>query len=125
MYLIIKHSHILFALLSITLFIIRASWSVLESPRLNKRWVKIVPHIIDTLLLLCAIYLMFSLKQYPFEQNWLTAKLFALLVYIGLGTVAIKRGSTPAIRFAAAIAATTVFIYIAGVAFNHNYLSWF
>ncbi len=124
MYLIIKHSHVALALLSISLFIIRAIWSTQQSALLQKRWVKIVPHIIDSMLLACAIFLMLSIQQYPFQSSWLTAKLLALILYIGLGTIAIKRGKTPQVRLLAASGAIIVFIYIVGVALNHSYWAW-
>ena len=59
---------------------------------LQQRWVKIVPHVVDTLLLVSALTLVFWSDQYPFEQPWLTAKVLALIVYIALGTIALKRG---------------------------------
>ncbi|WP_426417401.1 SirB2 family protein [Aestuariirhabdus sp. LZHN29] len=124
MYLLIKHSHVTLAALSITFFVIRAFWSVRQSPYLALRWVRIGPHIIDSLLLACAIYLMVSINQYPFTTPWLTAKFLALVLYIGLGTVAIKRGRTATIRFAFALGAIAVFGYIVGAAVNHSYWSW-
>ena len=59
---------------------------------LQQRWVKIVPHVVDTLLLVSALTLVFGSDQYPFEQPLLTAKVLALIVYIALGTIALKRG---------------------------------
>ncbi|MCL6414656.1 SirB2 family protein [Aestuariirhabdus sp. Z084] len=124
MYLIIKHSHMTLAALSISFFALRAFWSVRQSTLLDKKWVRVTPHIVDTLLLACAIYLMITIGQYPFTDAWLTAKLFALIAYILLGTMAIKRGKTPTIRFVFALAAIAVFTYIVGVAFNHSYWAW-
>jgi len=119
-YLLIKYSHISFALISISLFILRSFWSVTNSKYLQQKWVKITPHINDTLLLGCAFYLMTVSGKYPFEQNWLTAKVFALLAYIGMGTVAIKRGRTPQIRLIAAIIAVLTFSYMIAVAISHQ-----
>src|SRR5690606_3962309 len=90
----IKLVHITLALVSNAFFLVRAVWSVFESPILQQTWVKILPHLVDTLLLASALYLMISSAQYPFQQPWLTAKLAALIVYILLGTMAIKRGRT-------------------------------
>ena len=59
---------------------------------LQQRWVKIVPHVVDTLLLVSALTLVFGSDQYPFEQPWLTAKVLALIVYIALGTIELKGG---------------------------------
>jgi uncharacterized membrane protein SirB2 len=119
-YLLIKYSHMSFAAISIGLFLIRSFWSYRDSATLQKKWVKITPHINDTLLLGCAIFLMIQSGQYPFDQNWLTAKVLALLAYIGIGTIAIKRGRTPQIRLIAAILATLTFAYMVMVAIRHQ-----
>ena len=116
----IKMAHITFALLSISFFIVRAAWSVFESPILQKTWVKILPHVIDTLLLASALYLVVASSQYPFQQPWLTAKLLALIVYILLGTMAIKRGKSPLKRGLFALLAIAVFGYMLAVAFYRS-----
>ena len=116
MYLIIKNAHITFAVISISLFILRAFWSVTESAKLQERWAKIVPHINDTLLLSCAVYLMMTTGQYPFADHWLTAKFIALLVYIATGTIAIKRGKTAGMRLLFSLLAISTFSYIVAVA---------
>lgn len=122
MYLIVKNAHITFAIISISLFVLRAFWSVVGSTKLQQRWAKITPHIIDTLLLSCAIYLMIISHQYPFSDNWLTAKFIALLIYIGTGTIAIKRGKTKGIRLLFSLLAVATFSYIFAVAVNHSAL---
>jgi len=58
--------------------------------------------------------------QYPFMQPWLTAKVLALVVYILLGTVALKRGRTKATRTTALVAALAVFAYIVSVALSRQ-----
>ena len=120
MYLILKNAHIVLALLSITLFVVRAVWSVNASPQLQQKWARIVPHIIDTLLLTSAVYLMIASHQFPFSDNWLTAKLVALIVYIGLGTFAIKRGRTAGSRLLFSLMSVAVFCYILAVAITHS-----
>ncbi len=123
-YVLIKHLHITAATLSILFFMLRAWWSVREVPLLQHRWVKVVPHLIDTALLVLGVMLMVMLSLWPHQHPWLAAKLIALLAYIGLGTVAIKRGSTPAIRGVAAIAAILAFLYMLGAVIRHSPLSW-
>jgi uncharacterized membrane protein SirB2 len=92
----------------------------MESPLLRQRWVRIVPHIIDSLLLASAIALAITIQQYPLVHAWLTAKLFALVVYIVLGSIALKRGKTKRIRILAFIGALLSFSYIILVALSHN-----
>jgi uncharacterized membrane protein SirB2 len=120
LYVIIKNAHISIAIISISLFVLRAYWSVIESQQLQKSWAKTIPHINDALLLACAIYLMNASHQFPFTNDWLTAKFFALLVYIGTGTVAIKRGKTKGIRLLFSLLAIATFCYIFAVAINHS-----
>lgn len=119
-YLAIKHVHLTCVGLSGSLFLLRGFWKMRDSTMLQQRWVKILPHIIDTALLGSAIALAWWSGQYPFQQNWLTAKLLALLLYIVLGTFALKRGKTPAIRMAAFIAAILIFAYIISVALSRQ-----
>lgn len=123
-YFLIKHLHIATATLSLLFFMVRAWWSVGESPWLERRWVRVLPHVNDTLLLTLGVLLMVMLRMWPQQNPWLAAKLIALLLYIGLGTVAIKRGRSPAVRGAAALAAVVTFAYMLGAALNHSPLSW-
>ncbi len=79
----------------------------------------------DTLLLACALYLVAASGQYPFQQPWLTAKVLALILYIGLGTMAIKRAPTPGSRGLFALLALLVFGYIVLVAVTRSPLPAF
>ncbi|MHB0776274.1 SirB2 family protein [Halomonas sp. WWR20] len=123
-YLLIKHIHMSAAALSISLFTLRAWWSVRESPRLSQRWVRVLPHLIDTVLLTAGVTLMIMLHAWPTQQPWLAAKLVGLVAYIGVGTLAIKRGRTPRSRGLAALFAIMIFAYIVGAAIAHHPLSW-
>lgn len=119
-YLALKHLHITFAALSGSFFLLRGVWMLLDSPLLQRRWVRIVPHVVDTLLLASALGLVFWSGQYPFVQNWLTAKVLALVAYIVLGTIALKRGKTKGIRTFALLAALATFAYIVAVALTRR-----
>src|SRR5690606_20748442 len=123
-YLLIKHLHVTAAALSILFFIVRAYWSVSESAMLQKKVVKIAPHIIDTVLLAAAIMLSVLLGPAA-AQPWVLTKIVLLIAYIGVGTIAIKRGRTPRSRAIAAVVAVLIFIYIVGVAIKHHPASWF
>lgn len=121
-YLAVKHLHITCAAISGSFFIVRGIWKLRDSAMLERRWVRILPHLVDTLLLASALTMVFWSGQYPFVQNWLTAKVLALLAYIVLGTIALKRGKTPAIRAYAFGAAVTLFAYILAVAISRQAL---
>ena len=115
-YLSLKHFHMGCAAASGALFLLRGAWMLRASPALGQRWVKIVPHLIDTALLVSAITLAVWSGQSPGSHPWLMAKLCALVAYIVLGTIALKRGKTLAVRATAFVAAVLVFAYIVAVA---------
>ena len=115
-YLAVKHLHIIFAAVSGSFFLLRGMWMLLDSPMLQQRWVRVVPHVVDTLLLTSALVLVFWSAQYPFVQTWLTAKVLALVAYIVLGTIALKRGKSKGVRSFALLAALATFAYIVAVA---------
>jgi uncharacterized membrane protein SirB2 len=117
---IIKQIHQFTALLSITGFALRGFWMIQDSPNLQLRIVKVVPHINDTLLLISAITLAILTSQYPGSSNWLTAKVIALIIYILLGFVALRLGKTKSIRVTAWLLAIGCFGYIVGVAVSKN-----
>ena len=94
------------------------------STMLTQRWVRILPHIIDTLLLTTAIALTVVLSQYPFINSWLTAKVLALLAYIVFGTIALKRGKSKTIRITALVLALISVAYIVWVARSHSPWPW-
>lgn len=116
--------HVSCAATSLALFITRGVWMLAGSALLQRRWVKVLPHVVDTLLLGSAIALAATIHQYPFAQGWLTAKLVALGLYIGLATVALRRGRTRAIRTVAFGASLLVFGYIVAVAHTHAAMPW-
>ncbi|MBS1189379.1 MAG: Invasion expression up-regulator, SirB [Rhodocyclaceae bacterium] len=119
-YLAIKHLHITCAILSGFGFCLRGFWMLNGSALLQARWVKVVPHVVDSALLGSALSMVYLSSQYPFVQPWLTAKVFGLLTYILLGMVALKRGRTQRIRGAFFVLALLAFGYIAGVALSRN-----
>ncbi|MEW6133550.1 MAG: SirB2 family protein [Pseudomonadota bacterium] len=108
--------HRLTVVISITLFALRGAWRMLDSPMNAKKWVKVVPHVNDTLLLLAAIGMLVVAGLNPMEHGWIMAKIIGLIIYIVLGTVAIKRGKSAMQRNLAFVGALAVFGYIAMVA---------
>ena len=119
-YVALKQLHIACVVLSYAGFVVRGVWMMRDSPLLVARWVRIAPHVNDTLLLATAIALAVMSGQYPLQQGWLTAKVIALVLYIALGMVALRPGRIRARRVAAWIAAQLVFLYIVAVAVARN-----
>jgi uncharacterized membrane protein SirB2 len=124
-YLTLRHVHISCAILTIVLFVFRGGLMVAESSLLQSRVLKTLPHVIDTLLLTSALMLTTVIHQYPLSTAWLTMKVVLLVPYIVLGSYAIKRGRTKAIRVTAFVAALLVLGFLVSVARAHNPLGVF
>ncbi len=117
---LVKFIHVSTVILSYLLFWTRGLWMIRAPARLQRRWVRTVPHVIDTLLLASGITLAVLIHQYPLVDGWLTAKLAGLIAYIGLGLVALRLGRRRGTRIAAWISAQGVFFYIVAVAVTRN-----
>jgi uncharacterized membrane protein SirB2 len=112
----LKYLHISFALLSIAGFFLRGLWLFGNSPLFHHKATKILPHIIDTALLVTAVGLVFAMPLNPLEQPWLTAKIAALLVYISLGIYAFRLARNRSQRLCGWLLAQTTAAYIVAVA---------
>ena len=111
--------------LSITGFCVRSIGVWLKAPWVRQRVAKTLPHIVDTVLLLTAILLVWQLGVNPLHAPWLLAKVGGLLVYIGLGMLALRATTPPPLRALAGLLALTTFAYIASVALSKNPLGFF
>jgi uncharacterized membrane protein SirB2 len=78
----LKTIHLTCAVLTFISFSVRGVWMLADSDMLQRAWVKVAPHVIDTVLLASAIGLTIQIRQYPGSEAWLTAKLVALVLYI-------------------------------------------
>jgi uncharacterized membrane protein SirB2 len=119
-YAILKTVHVACALLSIAGFCARGVLMLRDSPLLAGRFARTAPHVIDTILLASALALAWLTDQYPFARPWLTAKVLALLVYIVLGSVALRRGRTKCARTIAFALALCTVLYIVAVALTRR-----
>jgi uncharacterized membrane protein SirB2 len=119
-YLQLRTLHIGCAVLSITLFALRGGLMLSGSPLLDHAVLRRLPHFVDTLLLASALALTTVVHQYPFVHAWLTAKVLLLVVYIVLGSIALKRGRTRLVRGLAFAAALAVVLFLVSVARAHD-----
>lgn len=122
-YPLLKHLHMTLALISVLLFLYRWCLALGGSPRLQQKWLKVLPHVNDTLLLLFGLVLAVTLQMSPGQQPWLMAKLIALVLYIGLGVMALKRPYRTQ-KLIAGLAALAVFGYMVGAAITKSAWSW-
>ncbi|WP_166206821.1 SirB2 family protein [Cognatiluteimonas telluris] len=122
----IKWVHIAAVTTSGSLFALRGALVQAGRPR----WAMAAPvrylsYSVDTVLLTAALMLLTILPGAMFANGWLTTKLVLVVVYVVLGTFALKRGRTPQVRTACWLAALLVFATIIGIARVHHPLGWF
>jgi uncharacterized membrane protein SirB2 len=120
LYLLLKTLHVGAAILSVVGFAIRGYLKIIGSARLQQRWMRITPHIVDTVLLVSAIVLAVVIAASPFEQLWLAVKIIALVVYILLGVVVMRLARNNKQRVIAYVGALAVFAYIVTVAVSKH-----
>lgn len=119
-YLLLKHLHVSCVVLSGLGFLLRAYWMIRASSWLQHRLTRTLPHITDSALLGSALLMAWLSGQYPFAQDWLTAKLLALVLYIACGMMALKRGKTRQIRLVFVVLAVLLYAYIMAVALHRQ-----
>jgi uncharacterized membrane protein SirB2 len=93
-----KHIHMTLALISISLFTLRFIWLLANSAKLQAKWVKIAPHIVDTLLLTLGIIMAVQYSINPIEQLWLGEKILAIFAYIFTGYYTLKLARNKTMR---------------------------
>lgn len=121
----VKLVHVSAVLASGALFLLRGIALQLGSRFANAAPVRYLSYAIDTTLLTAALMLFSMLPRELFANGWLAAKIVLLVVYIVLGTFALKRGRTPAVRRATFVAALLVYGFIITVARAHHPLGLF
>ena len=124
MYPILKVLHTILATLTICGFLLRGYWLLTDSGLFRNRVTRIAPHLVDTLFLVTAIWMIVELQFTPLNQPWLQAKLVGLLAYIVLGMTAFRFSKTVEIRIIAFVAAIASFAYVVGAALSKSPASW-
>ncbi|MDN5851220.1 MAG: SirB2 family protein [Nitrococcus sp.] len=116
-YLVAKSFHITLVAATFISFTVRGVWMLYDSPLLRRRWVRVLPHTIDAIVLASGLYLAVAFYNFPAVHHpWIIAKLIGLLAYVVLGTIALKRGRTKQARLRAFVVSLLLFGYIVFVA---------
>jgi uncharacterized membrane protein SirB2 len=118
-YPLLKHLHLLFIALSFIIFVLRGFWMLNGSALLQKKIVKVAPHIINTLMLLTGIAIAVYLKLSPGDHPWLLAKIIGIVIFILLG-VALVKADKKTVKLGLWVLALVVFIDIAAIAASKN-----
>jgi uncharacterized membrane protein SirB2 len=124
MFAVLKGFHLTAVALTLLLFVLRSAWAFQGSPRLRHPVIRWLPHVNDTVLLGSALGTAATLGQYPFVNDWLTAKVLALLLYIVLGHITLWRSRDNRQRAGWMAASLAVFGYIMLVARCHDPMVW-
>lgn len=124
MYDLLHWTHAGLAVLSGSGFLVRGTWRLLGSPLADLRAVRVLPHVVDSLLLLLGVTLAVWSQRSPFDHPWLLAKLLALLAYICLGLVALRFARTVIVRAVAFSGALACFGYMLAVAVTRQVEPW-
>lgn len=114
----LKSFHIMLAYLTALSFVVRGLWAIVDSPLRNQKWVRIAPHVIDTLLLTLGVIMAINIGA-SLTEGWLGAKLLGLLAYIGFGVVTMRAGSR-GVKIASFVAALACVGYMFAVAFTRS-----
>lgn len=121
----IKWVHVAAVLCSGTIFLLRGLLvQAGRQPIAMAAPVRYLSYAVDTILLTAALMLLTILPGAMFANGWLTMKIVLLVIYVGLGTFALKRGRTPKVRAACYVAALLVYVSIIGIALAHHPLGW-
>ncbi|QBY05547.1 SirB family protein [Thalassotalea sp. HSM 43] len=117
------HLHMTLAALSIALFTFRFALKMTNPEKLQARWLKITPHVIDTLLFVVGIIMMVQYALYPGQVPWMTEKLLAVVAYIFTGYYTLKLARNNTMRIIGYLGAMGWVILVARVAMTkQNFL---
>ena len=123
-YLAAHHSHVTFVTISLLLFVLRGGLMLVGSPALRSPLLRVAPHVVDTLLLASALWLVHVLHLSFFQTPWLVAKVVGLVAYVVLGSLALREGRPRTFRAAAFVAALLTVGWIVTVATRHDPLGF-
>lgn len=123
-YLQLRFAHIGLAIVSVSIFTLRGLLMLAGSRQVQSPWLSYASYGVDTMLLTAALMLTSVIHQYPFQAPWLTMKVALLVVYVVLGSIALKRGRTRGVRAAAFVAALLTVAMLFTVARAHHPLGF-
>ena len=119
-YLVAHHLHVACVILSIALFVLRGGMMLASSPWLRAPVLRVLPHVVDTVLLASALWLVSVLQLPLFDTPWLLAKITGLVAYVVLGSLALRRARSRRAAVMAFVAALVTVGWIVSVAVRHD-----
>ena len=119
-YATLKMIHMSAVVISGAGFFARGLGMLNDAAWVKHRVAKTLPHLVDTVLIVSALWLAWILRLTPTNAPWIGAKIVGLFVYIGIGMVALRFGRTKAVRGGAWLLAMLTFAYIVSVAITKD-----
>jgi len=119
-YIVLKQLHLSCIMLTFLLFNFRVIGHLFSATWVRQKWLRVVPHGVDTILLATGILLAIKLQQYPFIDAWLTVKFFALIAYIIFGSLTLKHATSWQTQLLSYIASLLAFAYLVSTALLHH-----
>ena len=117
-------THVALVIASVSLFAARGAGVLAHQAWPMRAGWRRASVLIDVGLLGAGITLWALLRFHPWHDSWLGAKLVLLVVYIVLGSFALKRAPTQAAKAAFFLAALACVAFMASIALNHDPLGW-
>lgn len=116
-YALLREVHRACAVLSVAGFALRFGAAMAGAAWVRRRPARTLPHVVDSVLLGTALAMAVGIGLSPSQAPWLTTKIVLLLVYIGLGFVALRPAFARPLRVIAGLGALAVVGHIVAVAF--------
>ena len=123
-YVLAHQSHIGLVGLSVGLFMLRGVGTLMGGTWPMRPFFKRASMLIDTALLAAGASLWALLQLNPLHHTWLGVKLLLLVVYIVLGSFALKRGRNVRKKAFFFLAALACVAFMASIAMHHSPLGW-
>jgi len=123
MYQTAMHLHVTAVIISLALFSFRFALTLKSSDMLQKKWLKITPHVVDTILLGTAIWLL-TLSSMVQVDGWVASKVIGVILYIVSGLFALKWAKTNRSRIIGFVCAVIWILLTASVALTKQPFSF-
>lgn len=120
----VKTVHHLSVALSLSLFAARWAGVLVQAGWAMRPRTRLVSVAIDTVLLVAGVALWVLGGWHPWHSPWLGAKLLALVVYVLLGSWALKRARSRKGHLVFGLLALGVAAHMVGMALHHHPAGW-
>jgi len=118
--LVVKYVHIVAVSVTFALFFVRGLWVLRSYPSPQEAWVRYLPHLVDTVLVVSALVFLWDARNLGWPGQWFTVKLALIAVYAILAIAVLKFARRLGIKVITWIAALLVFLFVTTIAVLHH-----